>query len=47
MIKLVTDHIAHDEELAAKRQRELKRKATINFNFREVAAGIFRVDGKV
>jgi hypothetical protein len=47
VIKLVTDHIAHDEELAAKRQRELKRKSTINFNFREVAAGIFRVDGKV
>ena len=47
VIKLVTDHIAHDEELAAKRQRELKRKSTINFNFREVAAGIFRVDSKV
>lgn len=42
-IKLVESHLLHDEELAAKRQRELARKSTINFNFQEVAAGIFRI----
>jgi hypothetical protein len=44
-IKLVESHLQRDEELAARRQRDLDRKAKTGFNFQEVAAGIFLVDG--
>ncbi len=43
-IKLVESHLLRDEELSAKRERDLRRKTDISFNFQEVAGGIFRVE---
>ena len=43
-IRMFTTNIERDEELAAKRLRDLESKANISFTFQEVAAGIFRVD---
>jgi SNF2 family DNA or RNA helicase len=44
MTSLVMSHLDRDAELAGKRIRDLERKTEINFNFQEVAAGIFHVE---
>lgn len=42
-IRMFTTNIERDQELAAKRLRDLENKATISFTCQEVAAGIFEV----